>query len=365
MPGGSTQVTLRLTPAAPLLPSQVYDATLWFTNQLTGGVQSRAITLLMDQPVIQNGGFETGDATGWQMSGFGANNLVVNRDAMNDGLPGTNFVHSGNHAMVFGAFGSRGNISQSLQTIPGCTYRLSFWLRNPRSGRPNEFMVQWNGKTLFYEKNLGAFDWRKMQFTLRATAPTTVLLFGARNDPYEFALDDVEAHLITQPPLDALASQPPQSAAAPTAVAAPDPGRANLPATTGIPDAASGPGAQLLAGSDPLILLRTSGQVRWSGPDALLVRQAPEVMRVSATAGIPEATFAAPATAASAGLWLDPGAGATGQRQDLLVLQNQAGWITLCAAQTGAVATGSATLLNLGADEVLTWDLLLLRHRAP
>src|SRR6202012_4923075 len=112
--------------------------------------------------IVSNGGFETGDFSGWMDDGSGS---VVND---------TTYVHSGTYGAEFGAVGALGYIQQTLNTTPGTSYLLSFWLDSPDGETPNEFQVSWNGNVLLDETDLPAFGWTNLQFVVTATDTTTV-----------------------------------------------------------------------------------------------------------------------------------------------------------------------------------------------
>ena len=66
-----------------------------------------------------NGGFETGDLTGWGSDQEGA---AVTSDLR--------YVHSGIYGVQLGTVGSLGHLTQTLPTIPGSNYLISLWLNN-------------------------------------------------------------------------------------------------------------------------------------------------------------------------------------------------------------------------------------------
>lgn len=204
-PGGpATTVTVSLTSAANSLPFGNYSANIWFTNLNDNVAQSVPFTLTVD--LVQNGGFETGDFTGWTISDP-SQNLVTNTTYI---FAPPNFpVHSGDYYALLGEGGSLAYLTQTIPTTPGQVYQISFWL-NCDTETPNEFLFNWNGQTLF-DGALTSDDfdgtnftpnvWSNFQFTATATASSTVIEFGARNDSSYFGLDDVSVQPFVVPPL--------------------------------------------------------------------------------------------------------------------------------------------------------------------
>jgi hypothetical protein len=135
--------------------------------------------------LVQNGGFETGDFTGWTLSGNTSWTIVDN--GSRSGIT----PHTGNYLAAMGPAGSLGYLSQTLPTTAGASYLLSFWLDSPDGATPNESLVSWNGITLRDETNLPAFGWTYLQFVVSATGTSTVLQFGVRDDPSNLGLDDI------------------------------------------------------------------------------------------------------------------------------------------------------------------------------
>ena len=139
--------------------------------------------------LVLNGGFETSDFTGWNLSDSGiyGYDLVDTFYESSEGME----PNTGSYFARLGQTGSLGYLSQSLATTPGAKYLLSFWLNSPDGLTPNKFLVSWNGNTLLSRNNLPALGWTNFQFVVTATAITTVLQFGFQDDPTALGLDDI------------------------------------------------------------------------------------------------------------------------------------------------------------------------------
>ena len=191
--GSSTTVTAGLTSAANNLAVGTYVDNLQFSNWNSHVVQSVPFTLNVVQTLVQNGGFETGDFTGWILEGntivftpFGT--TVYNAVESSSQYPSV--IHSGSYGAFLGDI-QLATLSQALAIVPGDNYLLSFWLDNATSGAVQQFQVDWNGDTLYSITNPPAFSWTNLQFIVTAAGINNVLQFVAENDPAEFGLDDI------------------------------------------------------------------------------------------------------------------------------------------------------------------------------
>jgi hypothetical protein len=180
--GANSTATVSLNSDANTLTAATYAATVWFTNQTGGGAQSRQFTLLVTPVLIQNGGFETGNFTGWTQSGNTADTTVS---------ANSQFVRSGAFGAKMGPVGSLGYLSQTVPTIAGQNYLLSLWLNSPDALTPKEFSITWNGGTLFDQVNIGNIGWTNLQFIVTSTNSSTALQFGFQDDNNYLGLDDV------------------------------------------------------------------------------------------------------------------------------------------------------------------------------
>jgi hypothetical protein len=189
--GRQTTLTVSLNSAANSLASGTYNANVVLTNQ-NGGAASLPFILVVG-PLVQNGGFEAGNFTSWTQSGDTAYTSVTSNSS---------FVHSGTYGADLGPSGSLGYLSQTLPTFAGQNYLLSLWVDNPGSSSdatPNQFLVQWNGTTIFNQTNMPYTTWTNLQFIVTATSASTVLQFGFEDTPYYLGLDDISVTPIPVP----------------------------------------------------------------------------------------------------------------------------------------------------------------------
>src|SRR6266850_8015712 len=89
--------------------------------------------------LVTNGSFETGDFTGWTLSG--------NTGFTGVECPGAPFAGpgDGNCDAFFGPVGSTGGITQTLNTQAGRFYNITFDFR-PDGGTPSSFSAVWDAQ---------------------------------------------------------------------------------------------------------------------------------------------------------------------------------------------------------------------------
>ncbi len=137
--------------------------------------------------LVTNGGFETGDFTGWTQTG---NTGFAGVQAPGPGPT----VHGGNASAFFGPIGAVGGISQNLATTPGTLYRIDLFML-PDGGTPSAFSVTFGGITLTGLIDLPASSsFNEFTFLVTASLANTALGINFRDDPGFMFLDDVSVN---------------------------------------------------------------------------------------------------------------------------------------------------------------------------
>jgi hypothetical protein len=141
--------------------------------------------------LVFNGGFESGDFTGWILSGNPIPGIV---DMANP--------HSGQFAADLTALDSQSFMEQFLATTPGAMYDLTYFLDVSKpftSGTVVEFLAQVNGVTVFDQTNIPPQPYTRYSFPFIATGISTDLKFGFRYDAGAFFLDDISVNAVPEP----------------------------------------------------------------------------------------------------------------------------------------------------------------------
>jgi hypothetical protein len=133
-----------------------------------------------DAQIVVNGGFETGDFTGW--TPFGETNI----QGVWNGEP-----HSGVYSAFFGADISSG-ISQNLNVPAGATLQVSFWLVNENGETPNSCSVTLDGQTVASVTDFTSLTYQQFTATITVANANPALVFTLSDPPYYLDVDDVQ-----------------------------------------------------------------------------------------------------------------------------------------------------------------------------
>jgi PEP-CTERM motif len=144
-------------------------------------------TALAGPDLLTNGGFETGDFSGWNAS----------VDASYSGID-TVSAHSGNFGAYFGDFGAPGSISQSFATVAGAHYTIDLWLRSD-GATPNSFEVLWGGNSVYSVSSIASSPYTEIVIDQQAAAALTTLELRARNDNGFLEVDDISVSAVPEP----------------------------------------------------------------------------------------------------------------------------------------------------------------------
>lgn len=130
--------------------------------------------------LVDNGGFESGDFSGWTLGG----------DSSFSGVA-AGIEHGGSFAAFFGPDPS-GSISQLIDTAQASAYVISFWLALDDSAQPNAFTVRWGGTEVEALSDATQFDYTRYSVLVPSGGATTMLQFEFANPQSFWRIDDIE-----------------------------------------------------------------------------------------------------------------------------------------------------------------------------
>lgn len=142
-----------------------------------------------------NGGFETGDFSGWDVATAPAD---INFVAVDSQTP-----YEGTYAAYFGTVATS-TLSQTIATVNGLTYGVSFALQSANfdlAEPVNMFGFRWNGSSVLGLADQAFGDYVVYHFQLQASSDASTLSFAFNNPTSFWNLDavDVEATTLTAP----------------------------------------------------------------------------------------------------------------------------------------------------------------------
>ena len=159
---------------------------------------------------VVNGGFETGDFTGWLVNGAVNNPGTFWTDVTTQ--DNNLFPNSGAYFAEFGNYPGPDTISQTFRTKVGQEYDFSFWLASEgyvnSDLTPNNMTVTWadgspsgppEGDPVVFNGSVTSTTWTEYSYRLTADSSLTTITFSAYDNPSFIGLDDVSVSCIPEP----------------------------------------------------------------------------------------------------------------------------------------------------------------------
>jgi hypothetical protein len=149
------------------------------------------------QELVNNGGFELDplvdpndistsnpNVTGWIKSGDPIDTSVIKI---------SNFPKAGNQSLSLGGFVDLSYISQTISTVPGQHYQLTYYLASTEEAPDlnNKFQVFIGGKKVDVKKDIPFQDYTQYTLDFKAKATSTEIKFGSKAKFAFLYLDDV------------------------------------------------------------------------------------------------------------------------------------------------------------------------------
>jgi hypothetical protein len=145
--------------------------------------------------LVTNCGFETGDFTGWTLTGNDVPVQLGNLYGVEGVDPDGISPHSGSDQAFFADLDADATtISQSIATVSGDAYTVSFWLAQDTAvvtPYSNDVSASFGGDSLANLSAVSVEGYTKYSYTVDATSSSSLLSLTIGNDLGEFLLDDV------------------------------------------------------------------------------------------------------------------------------------------------------------------------------
>lgn len=142
--------------------------------------------------LVTNGGFETGNFSGWTEFGDITFNGVWDVDS-----------HSGEFNAYFGPL-TPGGIEQSILANPGDQIEVSFWARTEDGLTPNSLLAELGGQVIASVMDLTDPDWTAFTSTITVTSANPILRFTVVDPAGYLDIDSISATLVPAPGAAAL-----------------------------------------------------------------------------------------------------------------------------------------------------------------
>lgn len=145
---------------------------------------------LASQNLVINGGFETGNFSGWSQSGDTKYTSVYGQGKAIGSGP-VYPVADGQFSAAFGPSTGLGSITQTIDTVPGRSYNVSFVLANTDIEAHNQFIFSFDDGFQITSASLSPFGFRTISLPVTASGLTADVSFLFFNPTAFFLLDDV------------------------------------------------------------------------------------------------------------------------------------------------------------------------------